>query len=875
MSSDPMIARRRPAPAVVALVLVLMAGLGWPMAAKAAPRQDEGTAADSATTDEEATDDEAILNLVGCMQSAERLSVVFMIDESGSLRDSDPDGRRVDAAIAAIDGLGLLVGDDRDLDIDVLLAAFGSEFREIRGWTAIAPENDGVLRESLQTFADLTDGRDTDFVNGLGGAREALAARTAELAEQGEPETCKAVLVFTDGTYALAVRTPENMEQLGATKDYAPEIELDSEEAVEQVLAAGTQTMCREGGLADQIRGDDISLLSIALSGEPTGADQVLLAAATRGRAGDLVCGRPTSSAPGAFVVATSPDVLITRFDEITTRVAGGTLVPPAGDTVACGPDPCPEGTRTVMVDPTMNRLRILAFAPEPGMVVQVEGPGGTAEIDNPGNASAGEVELTARGVVDRGFAITAERPAETGDWEGEWTVQLLSPDGSLEGQSVVLAIYVFSDIGVRLVDDIQLTRGAEAEVSAELVLPEGVEATELIDEADAVLRLADPLTDEVLQADLSGPVGGPYTGTVTVPVDYRTSFYRASMELHAVSRQGAEIVSRSAPTDVMVRRPEGSVQFSPHTIEFDRIVGQGSSSADLVLLGGTDAGCVWFGPAEGTVPDGAGELTITYDGRAADSEASCIPVPAESNVIVAVEASPQNRATGVALGALVVHEKTDATEATVTAVPYSLDLEAGIDTARRLLLFVILMVVGLGLPAALVLMINAVSAQFQSLDAVRAASVPVKVQGSDIYRTEGGRIRPFELHEEDFTSLSGAGSSRRFVFGGVEFTARASRNPLGPMVAMAAPEGGAERLKGGAGRKVELDAGLAGSWVLLIDPDRTTRARSGVAEGNLIMFVTTGTFEPQARRLEDDLRRRLPSTASSLAKLVRGKAHA
>lgn len=303
--------------------------------------------------------------------------------------------------------------------------------------------------------------------------------------------------------------------------------------------------------------------------------------------------------------------------------------------------------------------------------------------------------------------------------------------------------------------------------------------------------------------------------------------------------------------------------------------MGQGSSSADLVLLGGTDAGCVWFGPAEGTVPDGAGELTITYDGRAADSEASCIPVPAESNVIVAVEASPQNRATGVALGALVVHEKTDATEATVTAVPYSLDLEAGIDTARRLLLFVILMVVGLGLPAALVLMINAVSAQFQSLDAVRAASVPVKVQGSDIYRTEGGRIRPFELHEEDFTSLSGAGSSRRFVFGGVEFTARASRNPLGPMVAMAAPEGGAERLKGGAGRKVELDAGLAGSWVLLIDPDRTTRARSGVAEGNLIMFVTTGTFEPQARRLEDDLRRRLPSTASSLAKLVRGKAHA
>lgn len=528
-----------------------------------------------------------------------------------------------------------------------------------------------------------------------------------------------------------------------------------------------------------------------------------------------------------------------------------------------------------MVVDPSMNRLRILAFAPEPGVVVQVEGPGGTVEIDTPGNSSAGSVQLTARGVVDRGFAITAERPSEGEDWEGTWTVRVLSPDGSLEGQPVVLAIYVFSDIGVRLGEGIQLTRGAEAEVTAELALPDGVEAADLLDEAGAVLRLADPLTDEVLHADLTGPVGGPYTGTVTVPVDYRTSHYRASVELHAVSKQGAEIVSRSAPTDVMVRRPEGSVQFSPHTIEFDRIVGPGSSSADLVLLGGAEAGCVWFSPAEGTVPDGAGELTISYDGEAVASEASCIPVPAEGNVIVTVEASPQSRATGVALGALVVHEKTDATEATVTAIPYSLDLEAGIDAARRLLLFVLLIVVGLGLPVALVLFINSVSAQFQSLDAVRAASIPVKVQGNDLYRTEGGRIRPFELHEDDFTSLAGAGSSRRFVFGGVEFTARASRNPLGPMVAMAAPEGGAEKLKGGAGRRVELDAGLAGSWVLLIDPDRTARARSGVAEGNLIAFVTTGTFEPQAKRLDDDLRRRLPSTASSLAKLVRGKANA
>ncbi|MCU1496110.1 MAG: hypothetical protein JWM47_63 [Acidimicrobiales bacterium] len=848
---------------VLAVVLATVVAPSAPVAATPVRPDQEAGAGDS-----------AILDLVSCLQGSHRLAVVFLIDESQSLQLTDPDARRVDAAQAALATLtGLTKGAaDERTKVDVSFAAFSNRYRQVRGWTALRAGTQAGLLRSLATFSELDKGTDTDFVNALSGARNALAARSAAVTADGAAAPCKAVLFFTDGEYDVAVRTAADLARLGRTKPYAPGVVLTSEAAVTKAEAAGIKALCEAGGLADGLRRDDITLLTIALAQELSAGSQDLLNAVTTGASGQTTCGAPVTSPPGSYLAADDVDLLIARFDEVAARVAGGTLVAPQGALELCGEESCEAGQRTVNLDASIRRLRIFALAPRAGMVVRVEGPAGKLDVESAGKQTIGSVAVTAAKVAGRGFAVELERPADVEPWLGTWKITLLDPSGEQAGDPAMLQLYLFSELTIRPTGSPSFIRGDSAEISASLDAPEGIDVDDLVASGSATMRLEDSVTGETQAIKLVGPAVGPYTGSFTPPADFRSSAYLVSFELRATTKDGATIVARSAATPAAVSRPAGAIQMAPVALALPTLTGAGSASADLVLVGGNADGCVWFGAGKGVFPEDAGGLEVTYDGRAAVSEGSCIKVPAHDTVVVAVEVEPERRATGAVRGVIEVHEKTDGLTASVTDVPYSLDLAVGINQARRLMFAVLLLLGGLGLPLVLLLLINAVTARFQSLDAVKGAVIPVRVQGEQLFRMDGGRSTAFKLRTGDFSSLRDTGHARRFTFGGIDFRARASRNPFGSTVAMAAPEGGGERLKGGAGRRVELDPSLSGSWIFLLDPDRTRRAGKMAAEGNLIAFVAEGDPDPQFRRLMPDLAGRLPKTAAELAGLVRSK---
>ena len=818
-------------------------------------------------------DDAAILDLVGCLQGSHRLAVVFLIDESKSLQLTDPDARRVDAAQAALSTLATLSqgsGDQRT-SVDVTFAAFSNTYRTVRSWTSLRPATEPRLARSLSGFAKRDQGTDTDFVNALTGARRALASRSAALTADGGTAPCKAVLFFTDGEYDIAIRTSKDIARLGSSKPYAPGVGLDSQASVDQAEAAGRASLCDEGGLADGIRGDDITLLTVALAKDLKGDSQDLLHAATTGSSGATTCGKAVDSPPGSYLAADDVDLLIARFDEVAARVAGGTPLPSSSTPVLCGDDACPGGQRTANLDASVRRMRIFALAAKPGMTVRLDGPGGSTTVDQAGTSTVGPVSVTSSAVAGRGYTIDLDRPSGDG-WAGPWKVSLLDPTGKQVGKPATLAIYLFSDFGIKLTGPGKFERGAKGTVKAELVAPKGVDAKALLAAGAATVRLEDPVKGTSATVELTGPPSGPFTATFTPPAGYRSSAYEASAELRATTKDGAAIVSRSAPSEVLVRRAGDSLQIAPGVLALPTITGAGSADVDLLLLGGKKGGCAWFGPSTASAPKEAGAMAVRYDGAEHADQAHCIPVAAGATVVVSVEVQPEHRATGAVRGVIQVHELATGSKATVTDVPYRLDLAVGIDQARRLVLAVLLLIAGIGGPMLLLLIINAVTARFQDLDAVQGTVVPVRVQGSELFRTDSGRPIPFTLRPTDFSSLRGAGSARRFAFGGVQFRSRAARNPFGATVAMAAPEGGAEKLKGRAGAKIELDPSLAGSWVFLLDPDRTRRAGKGAAEGNLIAFLAEGEERPQLDRLLPDLGRRLPNTAASLAGLVRSK---
>ncbi len=816
--------------------------------------------------------EEAIGDLAGCIQGSKRLAVVFLIDQSGSLGKSDPDNRRVDAARAALDSLfSLTEGPQAErARVDVTVAAFSNDYYPIRPWTTVNDRSRDRLNRTLEGFRKRNQGTDTDFVNALTGARAALADRSAQLTADGSAEPCKAIVLFTDGQYDIGVRDASNRDRLGLTKPYAPGVTLDDEEGARAAEAAGRAALCDEGGLADGVRDDDITLLSVALTGTATAKDQDLLAAVSTGSSGSVTCGRPTDTPPGAYVSAADVDVLVARFDEVATRVAGGTVVPQEGQLVLCGADPCAEGTRLIKVDESVRRFRVFALASSPGMTVELTSPSGNLLVEGPGSFPVGSAQASANAIAGRGYSIDVDRPEDVNGWSGDWTVVVHGTASSV-GKPVTFAHYLFTDVGIDFTGGKApvIVRGEGVQISASPVIPKALGAR--LRSAKVVLRLDDPLNSTSTTIDLAGPANGPYVAELTAPLDYRSSSYRATLALDGTTESGAVVSARSVPRLLTVQRPAGSIQLAPASLLLPTLTGTGVTSADLILLGGEKDGCVWFGPSRTiTAPDDAGELEVTYGGEAAVDEGSCISVAADATVIVPVEVSPSSRATGAVRGVVEVHEKTDGTKATVTDVPFRLDMAAGVNEARRMLLAVLLLLGGLLLPVILLIVINALTARFQDLDAVRGAVIPVRVDGDRMWRTDGGRMATLLLAPSDFKSLAGTGDPRRFTFGGIVFRARPSRNPFGASMAMAAPEGGAEKLKGGAGSRVELDLGLVGSWVYLLDPDRTRQAgRAGGAEGTIIAFVSEGDPAAHINKITEDLYARLPKTAAGLLGLV------
>jgi hypothetical protein len=825
--------------------------------------------------------DGAIDDLVGCVQGSRQLLVLFLIDESASLKQSDPDDRRVDAARGALDSLVALSSAEGAASpkVDVALAAFSNEFRLVQDWTPVDTDTAGSLNRSLDQFADFENGTDTDFVNALSAGRESLADQSATITADGESAPCRAVMLFTDGGFDLAVRrTAEEKDRLGTTKPYAPGVELTSDADVLKAEALGRKALCKPGGVADRLRSDDVTLITVALSGKVSRRAQLPLAAATAGKADDYTCGTQpgkgeATRAPGAYLPAEDIDVLVTQFNGVGVRLAGGSPVPGSDQVKICGAEPCDEGSRTFALDKTLRRAQIVALAAKAGTSVVLEAPNGdTTTVTKAGTSSVGGIDVTARSLAGRGLAIDLNRSATAASWNGRWKASIIDPDGTQEGDPATLQVFVFSDIAVSLGRTSPLERGAETDFEVLVNVPDGVKASDVIKSSEAVMRLSNPVTGTVETVPLDGPVAGPFTGTYTTPSDTTSNVIEATAEVRLTTAGGAALVSQSPSKELTVRRPKGSIQFAPGSLTMPSLTGYGTTEIDLLLVGGDTAGCVWFGKA--TVPEppeGAGTITVTSDGDELPGKTSCIPVAAGKVARVKLDVAASGRASGSVRGNLVVYETTQGRDsATTTEIPFHFDMARGVDQARRLLLSIVLMVAGLGLPLGALVLLNARTARFQSLDAIQGAALPVRISGRSITRTDRAYGRPLTLRSEDFGSLAAAGDDRRFAFGGVEFRARGSRNPFGATIAMAAPEGGAEKLKGGEGSRVELDPSLAGSWIFLLDSHKTRQAARGDVEGLLIAFVAEGDIAAQTSRMLPDITQRLPSTAATLAGLVR-----
>lgn len=357
------------------------------------------------------------------------VDVMLLLDQSGSLATTDPDGRRVTGAQAVLRSYATLA--ERVAQVRVQVAGFGTEFTS-SGWQVLDGDTRGDLHDLVTAVGDVDTDFHTDYVYAVGGAVSAFSDSSAD---------CRILFWFTDGAHDL----DEELLQDGLERTYHPEVVTGDNVAEVEALMPGL--ICDAGGLAHELGGLGVST-QVMLLGDGATMDEAS-ARVLRGMGGqaEYDCG----SGSGSFADVGSADELPFEMAclpqpgliEVPVQATGGTLV--VDDQVVAA-----------VVNPgLLTDLRIVArgSAGSPpavgrstleGVTELSDGGSGTVETLLSPTGQAFEVELT--GVEDAcAFAtavapvpvVTALSPTLYQGEPGEFSVVVNGPHGRLDGSAL------------------------------------------------------------------------------------------------------------------------------------------------------------------------------------------------------------------------------------------------------------------------------------------------------------------------------------------------------------------------------------------------------------------------------------------------------
>ena len=179
-----------------------------------------------------------------CISENHELSVLFLVDESMSLRDTskgkgtDPENRRVDGIKAALSSLSASASIDSATRINVRFLGFGQRVEKRSDWIQIS--NGDELDKVASEFEKFNNSNNTDYIDGLNGSLSSFVKRNDDL----KRPNCKLLVWLTDGVYDTDGVTKLSVSELGALNS----------------------RLCNDGGVVDGLRDIGATVVAIGLS---------------------------------------------------------------------------------------------------------------------------------------------------------------------------------------------------------------------------------------------------------------------------------------------------------------------------------------------------------------------------------------------------------------------------------------------------------------------------------------------------------------------------------------------------------------------------------------------------------------------------------
>lgn len=763
--------------------------------------------------------------LAACLQERPNLAVALLIDETGSLRSTDPDDERAPVLAGFLSRLEEIDGAafrDGSRQVFVSIAYFGTGVSERLPWSPIDARQpdpaggEGATRSIARMVLGETPARNRDRTTEFSDALAWATGRHREVPGFVDPASvCTMTLWFSDGEL-----DPDNRPKDPYERD---------------TVIAETATLCDAGGVLDTHRRSGAALVGILLVEQLTESSAVTRLPRMHAMVEGIDpeqrdCG--TEPSRGLFLEG-DLDLLSLQFERAVAPGQGGVLQGTyRGDPV------------DFVVDPGVARVRIVMSAREGFLLTTATGA--TVEVPAPG-APVRSSGLS-RGVTPdvRWASGAVSIDLDVAGATGTWRIQR-------EGRSGPVDVYYFGDLRIELDrDDVRLTSGDPGALSGRVVDGAG-EPVGLTVYADR------RLTGDVDGAPLTGvTLADDGTFAVTFDVDTEEPRIPARLLLDLTTAGGTALQPVRAEASLPVALPGWFPEvFVAATFDRELVPGRGSATLAVTAIG-SDLGPTRVCVRPGVPGDGSEQLAqlVSLTWRGADLS-RCIDLEAgartEDALVATLEATEVRQR---AVGLPIVIELTSA------AVEGRPSVIVDYEERRSIIvepappnpwIVLVLLALGLLIPLLILDRLNKRAARFRTRN-LESADVPVVLEGSTgtwrLARVGGGPL----LGIDDFKYLPNAtldgqsewdARSPQGVETGEHWDARAPRWPLGTVGATVSAPAGARIISNevptvtGDGRRAGIGLNPQRSAYLVVPDDQLRAVASGDARSIEARLVT------------------------------------
>ncbi|MGH1492286.1 MAG: hypothetical protein ACRBK7_23350 [Acidimicrobiales bacterium] len=537
--------------------------------------------------------------------------VLFLVDESQSLRTTDLDNDRVVSLVERVQEVGDYQR-QRQQPIEVMIGGFGTGYQAHTPWLNMGDESDIRLAISEAiTFLSRTEQIDTDYFLAFEGAAQALEEKSIEVQGATGSQPCTALYWITDGEYDIEPRLTDQQREFGTTKSYAnrPAIDITDEQGALRAERLGEELLCAADGPVARLNDGETSSLAIILT---SGSDSVDISVAEKVMRG-VPGGKGCESRLGAL--ETTDD-----FGEIPPVIGKG--LPGIRDQSGL------EGKFTFGVSPLMSSINAVLTGDGEAVIAaspRLRAPDGSElELDIPAvidyhnqqgslDGQAVSWRWTERSVY---IAIDLNEALDTAS--EEWAIVWRSNDPSITARISATTIY---QIEIVTADGRPLIAGEDNEIFVKVLGPDGQRLPPgTLDDVEAVATI--DFGDGALDLPLDRSVDG-YTATARVPEEADEA--RVTVEIDGIEESDGLNESRETE-DLAVALPG----FPAVELSVADFQGTGVLIGNVTAIGDEDQdSCVWldslgYDPITQVRMDD-GKLTTPELG----SQETCQPVPA------------------------------------------------------------------------------------------------------------------------------------------------------------------------------------------------------------------------------------------------------